>query len=476
MKINLFAKLATISTVVLFAIGCQKSVITDGTESGKRATTPRSVTYNQYNVSGFGYDITGRYSNEKSAKGPVIDPRKVKAAGRLQDTEPSGTDSWEEYGENASSYSQKMSRRVNAGAGFKIFGIELSASFSRLDTSSNYFDAKYIYSTYYFTVTKRSINMNGTAATLMPHLDDNFKSDVLTYTPQELVRFYGTHVMTHIYTGGRLNISYQAETRHSNRTAAARAGAKVTASKFNVEVGTSSDVSETDASHNYNRTLAYSTIGGDTRHQLVGEINLEITNTVFNKTNWQNSITKENSKLIDFGSDGLVPIYEFISDPNKKQQVKKYVEDYVRNKEIQNLYKRVPVHSKYFRGNRNTNENHILDLDPNIAGTHLEYHGIAFYAFDYQAPNTVPVYRYYHQRWNDHFYTTNPAAERLEGYNYELIAFYAYKSPTQTNGTPTVPVYRFMNTPTFNHFYSRVRGPHATGYNYEKIEFYAHNE
>ncbi|MCL8000493.1 MAC/perforin domain-containing protein, partial [Brucella sp. 21LCYQ03] len=292
MKINLFAKLATISTVVLFAIGCQKSVITDGTESGKRATTPRSVTYNQYNVSGFGYDITGRYSNEKSAKGPVIDPRKVKAAGRLQDTEPSGTDSWEEYGENASSYSQKMSRRVNAGAGFKIFGIELSASFSSLDTSSNYFDAKYIYSTYYFTVTKRSINMNGTAATLMPHLDDNFKSDVLTYTPQELVRFYGTHVMTHIYTGGRLNISYQAETRHSNRTAAARAGAKVTASKFNVEVGTSSDVSETDASHNYNRTLAYSTIGGDTRHQLVGEINLEVTNTVFNKTNWQNSITK----------------------------------------------------------------------------------------------------------------------------------------------------------------------------------------
>ncbi len=85
------------------------------------------------------------------------------------------------------------------------------------------------------------------------------------------------------------------------------------------------------------------------------------------------------------------------------------------------------------------------------------YEGIGFDAFAAQQANTVPVYRFWSNKYNGHFYT---ASESEKDYvishyptniwNYEGIAFYAY--PTQEPNT--TPVYRFWSSSYNGHFYT----------------------
>jgi peptidoglycan hydrolase-like amidase len=96
------------------------------------------------------------------------------------------------------------------------------------------------------------------------------------------------------------------------------------------------------------------------------------------------------------------------------------------------------------------------------------YEAIGFYAYSTQATGTVPIYRFYNPTSGDHFYTTSNTAHT--GYNNEGIVFYLYS--TQTNGTS--PIYRFYNPTNGDHFYTFSNTPHY-GYNNEGVVFYAFN-
>ncbi len=82
--------------------------------------------------------------------------------------------------------------------------------------------------------------------------------------------------------------------------------------------------------------------------------------------------------------------------------------------------------------------------------------GIAYYAYNTQITGTLPVYRFNNSSTGDHFYTALEAEKNSlisnaqSGYAYEGIAFYAYA--TQSNGSS--PVYRFYNPTTGDHFYT----------------------
>ncbi|MFA5994403.1 MAG: hypothetical protein WC823_05590 [Parcubacteria group bacterium] len=99
--------------------------------------------------------------------------------------------------------------------------------------------------------------------------------------------------------------------------------------------------------------------------------------------------------------------------------------------------------------------------------------GVAFYTFNEYQEGTVPVYRYYSNTSNDHFYVTEN--KQFPGYNSEGVAFYVY-----TNQAPeTHPVYRFYNEITGNHFYTISENEKNTvinnpqwGHKYEGIAFY----
>jgi uncharacterized protein DUF5648 len=86
------------------------------------------------------------------------------------------------------------------------------------------------------------------------------------------------------------------------------------------------------------------------------------------------------------------------------------------------------------------------------------------------------VYRYWRTGdAGDHFYTANPNEVPPSEYNVNIpegIAFYAY--PSAINGA--VPVYRYINTSTADHFYTKnpLELDFMPGYSGEGTGWYAY--
>ena len=85
------------------------------------------------------------------------------------------------------------------------------------------------------------------------------------------------------------------------------------------------------------------------------------------------------------------------------------------------------------------------------------YEGMAFSAFAQHVADTTPIYRFWSNEKQHHFYTAS-TAERdyvmthysANTWNYEGIAYYAYTSAT----TDSTPVYRFWSDTKQGHFYT----------------------
>jgi len=108
--------------------------------------------------------------------------------------------------------------------------------------------------------------------------------------------------------------------------------------------------------------------------------------------------------------------------------------------------------------------------------------GVAFHIFTHHHTGLVPVHRYYQPDVKDHFYTTNGAEigtteiGKIGHHNYWYEGVAGYCSPSEFFGG--VPVFRFYNAATKDHFYTTngseigtttVGNTGAHGYTFEGI-------
>jgi len=471
--------------VVGLAASCNKEMATpEGLDSAlsekelsSKAIRPLAAGMGPYDVLGHGYDVTGLYADAASGGLAVIDIDRLKQdhPGRVIEERPLSQSYTEEYGENAEQYSRSVSNKVNITAGFKLFGWDISSKFSYENNDKFTFDGKYIFGSYNLVIKQKRYRLNGTPELLQSYLTPEFISDLSTNTAEQIVESYGPYVVTDVYTGGKLTMLFQSETRNSDRTQAARIGIKVGVDAvFDLEVDGARDVNTSAANQNFSKKLSYNTLGGDPTKELRGEINLDNSTPKISVTNWQNSVTPENSVLVDFGPKGLIPIYELVADATKKSALKAAVDKYVGDRVVKNIYKDKPVYILYIDGmwlprpTRHDN-NHVLSM--NLAN---EYHlaenrGIAFYAYDYQVPGTLPVYRYLAKSNSNNFYTLKPEDEYMADMTYEGIAFYAY--PNNSSDPNLKPVHRWYSQYYTDHYYSKIKGNHVN-YEYEGVRFY----
>lgn len=465
--------------LTLFIYSCSTDYQTEpqtATESpvssiNKTKNTARLLTAGDglFDVLGCGYNVVGEFANSNSAGFRVIDVAKFKAENpeRFMEEFPNSTEYSEEYGENAEAYSKMVSNKLSITAGFKLFGKTLSASYSSSLTSTNKFDGKYIYSSYNLTIKQKRMRFNTTNNVLMNYLTPEFVADLNTYTPAQLVNTYGTHVLLDIYTGAKMDVVFQSETTNTDRVSASRIGIKA-GIKDVFSIDNQVDIDITSSSKNFSRKLSYKTRGGDPSKALVGQLSLDQTVPKINITDWQNSSTKNNSVLVDFGvnnvnnQSGMVYLYDLVSDPVKKANLKVYIDQYLLNNQVNMEYISVPIYRYY-----TTTSDHYYTIST-ITPPYYVPEGIEFYAFSYKTPNTVPIYMYYSPSLKDHFYTTSSVTP--SNYVSEGIGFYAYQNQVSN----TVPIYRYYRSfRTYgDHFYSRSS---VTPVNYvsEGIEFYA---
>lgn len=284
----------------------------------------------EYSVLGYGYDITGKYADTSSVRLPVFDVASFLKdnPGRYNPGRSISAGGSPVVTGNALQVAQSAYFPLRQDFNVSAFKYAISAYFPATDA----FSSRYVYGIYEAQTTVLQYEINGDASRLVPYLTVAFLQDVQNLQAADLVKKYGTHVLTGLYTGQKYKIMYQAETKAANKEVVARAGfARVLDSVFNIGfTGHLDPVQIADMNAVSDQKVSFEVVGGD------------VSKVVFDKTaaiprvsfkDWTASITETNGVLVQLRAHGLIGIDEFITNENKKDAVKAYIADYLKSNE-----------------------------------------------------------------------------------------------------------------------------------------------
>ncbi|MGN8068006.1 MAC/perforin domain-containing protein [Mucilaginibacter sp. 22184] len=325
---------------VLLVAGCKKDMVkTPGTDTGNPKLKTQSAGDNKYDLLGFGYDATGEYASSNSATYQVIDIDKLVQNEPGRYVPDVNVTQYAEYaaGGNASDYLHSLTSNTTATLsplGLSSFwGATLTVNFHETSKISS----KYSYASASVIIKQKRLKFNAPIDLIKStYLTSIFKSDVSAMSAQQLVTKYGTHVLTDIVLGAKLNVFYRSQSSSSNRGLSVKAGLDVHG-LFHT-FGIKSDVTYADSSvnSNYDQTMYYSTVGGDGTKGVFGQLSLDNTAPKVDITAWQSSCTRDNAAFIQISNvaGAAIPLQDLIDDPAKKQAVADYIAQYITGKQI----------------------------------------------------------------------------------------------------------------------------------------------
>lgn len=279
-----------------------------------------------YNFLGFGYDITDQYNDASSVRSEVINiPLLVKSNPYQFDLSRATTGYWENYsGETATDLAGQLSQKFDETSGLKVFKNTIASAFPGADT----FNGKYVYGYYSAIAVRMSMRIvDNYNNALNSYVTDRFLQEVNTLTAAELVKKYGTHVLRRVILGSRLNAVYQAEAPNTNRKKISSTGLRYAMNAtFGLPTGELDPMDLVALNANTSAKIYFYAIGGD--QSKLKEINVN-NKTFVNPTEWFSSTTEEKTRFIGTAKDGLIPLYDLITDVNKKAVVKAYIIKYI---------------------------------------------------------------------------------------------------------------------------------------------------
>lgn len=360
--------LAIACSYITLLPSCRKEIEKMPPSSEKKVERParRSPGDGKFDVLGYGYDVTGEYANSSASKFSIIN---VEALQRDQPTRIETDLSKKQTGylvtgENAKSYLEKRSQRISGGFGFALFKKALTANFYSNTVDSVAVDQKHVYGSYDLVIQQKRLKLNASIKLLRRYLQASFQWDVEEESPEFVVKSYGTHFLTDVTLGAKLQIMYQSETSNLNRAHAAEAGTDVSVGQvFKLNVGTGHTVQE--AQSNSAQFLHYKTYGGDPSISLIGQLSLNGQVKEVDIRAWQASSSVTNAELIDFTPESLIPIYELIEDSLKREAVKNYTIQYLKEREVKLVDNTIYIrsNSRLFTTESNGSEHHLFSFN-----------------------------------------------------------------------------------------------------------------
>lgn len=168
------------------------------------------------------------------------------------------------------------------------------------------------------------------------YLNPEFKKDALSLSANDLVSKYGTHVLTDVYTGYKFEVIYRCkfatrsienvdfENLFYDRMKMFFGGAPM----IYLNSSTAPKLLQTD------EQMIYNSIGS--RKKVCALIKVTDNNPDSIHLNINELFDSINFKpqFFSIGANGLLPIYELISNETKKQEVKAFIETYVEPKTV----------------------------------------------------------------------------------------------------------------------------------------------
>jgi len=443
----------------------------------------------KWDLLGHGYDITGELFERKNAsKVSIINIDAFYTAYPNRIPTPTDTKGGYNvyYGADAYDYVKDVNNKQTYGytssAGDKDKGFYGTSNFSLTNDKQNTYtyNSKYSYATYesWFRIKSIDFTDDVTVDLLKNYLTPDFLAYISNYSAEEIVKTYGTHILLGIDIGGRLKYDYKGsvvkETTFDRKLRAIKAGFSIGIAKiFSIDLSSELTKEEKTTISNETTDKLFSGTfygGNNSGTNFSGDAQGNTSQNI-NLVSWQQSINTSNASLI--GINRSAPIYEFITNPVKKQQVKEAVERYIKERQIKQLNE-VPV---YAYRNALNGDRYITPENKPFIGNDVNFkqEGIIFYAFSVPSEGAVPVYAYRNARNNDRYFTPDdkPFIGNDPNFRKEGIAFYAYSKPTEG----AVPIYAYRNARNNDRYFTPDDKPFIGGdpdFRKEGIAFYAY--
>jgi len=291
-------------------------------------TTPQGSP--TYNLLSYGYDITGKYADTSAVRSVVFDIAAFDAnnPGRFGISLTTVGQSKVIYGQNAENFSSQLSVGLAETTGFDDFKGSITSVFPAPDA----FSKKYVYASYSYIIQVKSVGFTGDSTLLAKYVTPQFSQDIQLLSPADLVKKYGTHVLCDIDLGARFNVIYQGATSNTNTFSAVFAGFNYAMGNvFDLSTGSLDPINKNNLATISNPKIFYNAVGGDLTK--LNEFNTTDGKKIIIQ-DWQNSATLANAVFIDINKNGLIPLYQFISDAAQKAKVKAYITSYVAGNQV----------------------------------------------------------------------------------------------------------------------------------------------
>jgi hypothetical protein len=278
-----------------------------------------------YNLLGYGYDITGKYADTSAVRGQAINMAAFDAGNPNRVvTDLSATSTFNIINAvNAEDLSAQISARLTETNGLKQFKQAIVSPFA----DGNALSSAYVYGYYAVIIDQQRLKINAGNNLLVNYLTPSFVSDSQTLSAADLVKKYGTHVLSDIQLGAKFNIIYQAKTNSTSRLAAASAGFRYAIDKvFGLFSGALDPINTVDLNTVSSPKLVYEAKGAD---QSKLKWNTSSKTPTLDITAWRLSSTEASAAFIDISPNGLIPLDALISDPIKQAEVKSFISNYL---------------------------------------------------------------------------------------------------------------------------------------------------
>jgi len=272
---------------------------------------------NAFNTIGRGYDFFSQYAVPSEVKDSRILNLEALNSDDLLDRRDIDEGKTEVIsGESLDTYLTNMSADISVEGSYKGFTGSVSASFNE----STYREYGRSFATVRSVVRKEKLFIDSSynADDLKPYLDDRFREQIndSDTSPAEIFGSYGTHAITSIFTGGRLEYNATAETSLVEAArdfgAQAKAGFDVKFLSVDAEAAFSSSSERSNyESHAETTVQVYP----------AAQSSIDIA-TAQDYQEWQEAVKASEENLLSaFGEGGLIGVWNFADNQDRRDEL-----------------------------------------------------------------------------------------------------------------------------------------------------------
>lgn len=352
--------------IMLLAIVSCTNEVTENIVATETQELPKLKTAGdgKYDVLGYGYDVTTEmykvYPNSPTKYLPILDIQKFINAnpGRFNSPSVSTSDANLYQGSNYINYKEDIIKKnkVNIGLWGMVENATKESTFN-LDWEQGNRDIYSItstdgYASVDFYQYIRRYFVDATPNELSKYLSNTFDEDLNKLSANEIIKKYGTHVLTDFTTGGiakaKFKCSFTEEYQETQKTNITKGGLSLNLEKFGVSYS-AENTTETKEYYTKKTNEWYFNIKiiGGSGNGLSYTIDSEgKSSTTVNLGDWSKSINTTNAEVVNINWGKTYPIYEFITDPTKKAQIKQAYMNYIDSKKVE-MYEVRPLYRLY---------------------------------------------------------------------------------------------------------------------------------